>query len=92
MDALTGLLDAHAVRGVLGARIAAGEDWGWWSAPTPGAAFHAVTAGTAWVARAGAEPLQLLPGDVLLLPRGAEHVLGSDPVAVARTSPERFDA
>jgi AraC-like DNA-binding protein len=91
MDALTGLLELHAVRGVLGARIAAGEDWGWWSARTPGAAFHAVTEGTAWLARPGAEPIQLHAGDVLLLPGGAEHAIGSDPAAVARTSPQRSD-
>jgi AraC-like DNA-binding protein len=91
-DALAGLLRQNAVRGVLGARIAAGEDWGWWSAATPGAAFHAVTSGIAWLARPGAAPLRLLPGDVVLLPGGAEHALGSDPDAVARTSPARFDA
>jgi AraC-like DNA-binding protein len=90
-DALTGLLDLAAVRGVLGARIAAGADWGWWSAAAPGAAFHAVTEGRAWLARPGAEPIELAPGDVLLLPGGAEHALGSDPEAVARTGPERFD-
>ncbi|WP_445149883.1 AraC family transcriptional regulator [Baekduia sp. Peel2402] len=90
-DALTGLLDLAAVRGVLGARIAAGSDWGWWSAATPGAAFHAVTEGTAWLARPGEAPIELAPGDVLLLPGGAEHALGSDPAAVARTSPQRFD-
>lgn len=91
MDALTGLLDAQAVRGVLGARIAAGDDWGWWSAEPPGAAFHAVTSGTAWVAPAGSDPLQLLPGDILLLPGGGAHALASDPDAIARTSPERSD-
>jgi AraC-like DNA-binding protein len=91
-DALTGLLEIHGVRGVLGAKIAAGADWGWWSQRTPGAAFHAVTEGTAWLARPGAEPVELRAGDVLLLPGGAEHAVGSDPAAVARTTPERFDA
>lgn len=91
MDALAGLLDLHAVRGVLGARIAGGEDWGWWSARTPGAAFHAVTAGTAWLARPGEAPRQLLPGDVLLLPGGSEHAIAGDPEALVRTGPERSD-
>lgn len=91
-DALTGLLELHAVRGVLGARIAAGADWGWWSERTPGAAFHAVTEGTAWLTRPGAEPIELRAGDVLLLPGGAEHAVGSDPAAVARTTPEHFDS
>src|SRR5690606_8968955 len=91
MDALTGLIDAHTVRGVLGARIAAGDDWGWWSAETSGAAFHAVTSGAVWIAPEGSDPLRLLAGDVLLLPGGRAHALASDPDALARTSPERSD-
>ncbi|WP_263172445.1 AraC family transcriptional regulator [Streptomyces sp. SCSIO ZS0520] len=91
MDALTGLIDAQVVRGVLGARIAAADDWGWWSAQGPGAAFHAVTSGAVWVAPEGCEPLQLRAGDVLLLPSGRAHALASDPEALARTSPERSD-
>ena len=91
MDALSGLIDTQGVRGVLGARIAAGEDWGWWSAETPGAAFHAVTAGTVWIAPEGGDPVQLLPGDLLLLPSGGAHALASDPETLARTSPQRSD-
>ena len=74
---------------MLGARIEAGDDWAWWSEPSAGAAFHAVTSGTAWLAVDGGEPLQLLPGDVLLLPRGTAHTLASDPTAIA---PKRRDA
>ncbi|ARF75388.1 AraC family transcriptional regulator [Kitasatospora albolonga] len=91
MDALTGLIDAQVVRGVLGARIAAGDDWGWWSSERQGAAFHAVTSGTVWVALEGSEPLQLRAGDVLLLPGGRAHALAGDPEALARTSPEHSD-
>jgi AraC-like DNA-binding protein len=94
MDPLTGLLEHSAVRGVLGARIEAGADWGWWNAAPArgGAAFHAVTSGTAWLRLPGeAAPRELLPGDVVLLPGGAAHAVGSDPDAVARTSPARFD-
>lgn len=90
-DALTSLLDAQSVRGVLGSRITAGDDWGWWSATSPGAAFHAVTSGTAWVAPEGSAPLQMLPGDVVLLAGGGAHALASDVDAIARTSVERFD-
>ncbi|MFB8140880.1 AraC family transcriptional regulator [Streptomyces parvus] len=91
MDALTGLIDAQLVRGVLGARIAAGDDWGWWSAEQPGAAFHAVTSGTVWIAPEGSESLQLRAGDVLLLPSGRAHALASDPEALARTMPGHSD-
>ena len=91
MDALADALSVSGVRGVLGARIEAGDDWGWWASPSPGAAIHAVTAGTAWVGIPGDAPRQLLPGDVLLLPRGADHALGSDPGALARTTADRHD-
>jgi len=91
MDVLADVLAVSGVRGTLGARIDAGSDWGWWAAPTPGAAFHAVTSGTAWLARPGQPPQQLMPGDVLLLPGGAEHVLGSDPAAIARTGEHASD-
>ena len=91
MDALAGLIDTQAVRGVLGARIAAGDGWGWWSAESAGAAFHAVTSGTVWIAPEGSEPVQLRAGDVLLLPGGRAHALASDPDALARTAPERSD-
>ncbi|QEW02749.1 AraC family transcriptional regulator [Microbacterium lushaniae] len=91
MDALSELIDTQGVRGVLGALITAGDDWGWWSTETPGAAFHAVTSGTVWIAPEGGDPVQLLPGDLLLLPSGGAHALASDPHALSRTSPKRSD-
>ncbi|WP_242424075.1 cupin domain-containing protein, partial [Frankia sp. EI5c] len=50
MDVLADVLAVSGVRGTLGARIEAGEKWGWWAEPSRSAAFHAVTAGTAWLA------------------------------------------
>lgn len=91
MDVLAEVLAVSGVRGTLGARIDAGDDWGWWNGPSSGAAFHAVTSGTAWLSRPGEPPVQLLPGDVVLLPGGAEHVLASDPEALARTTERVFD-
>lgn len=92
MDVLSDLLAAASVRGVVGARIEAGADWGWWSDQSRGAAFHAVTSGTMWLHVEGDEPRELLAGDVVLLPRGTPHVLGSDLAALRRTGPDRFDA
>jgi AraC-like DNA-binding protein len=86
MDLLADVLAVSGVRSTLGARIEAGADWGWWAPAVPRAAFHAVTAGTAWLAEAGHAPRQLMPGDVVLLPRGSAHVLASDPDAIARTT------
>lgn len=92
MDLLAEVLALSDVRGAVGARIEAGEDWGWWwTSATPRASLHAVTAGTVWVGLPDGTPLQLMPGDVVLLPAGAEHALGSDPAAVARTGPHMFD-
>jgi AraC-like DNA-binding protein len=72
------VLAVSGVRGTVAARVQAGEAWGWQTARVPGAAFHAVTAGTAWLRVAGRPAVQLMPGDVVLLPTGIEHVLASD--------------
>jgi AraC-like DNA-binding protein len=91
MDVLADVLAVSGVRGTIGNRVDAGEDWGSWFAGAPDAAFHAVTAGTVWIALPGQDPLQLMPGDVLLLPRGTAHAVASDPAALARTQEQRFD-
>ncbi|MDA0160961.1 AraC family transcriptional regulator [Solirubrobacter ginsenosidimutans] len=88
MDVLADVLSLAGVRGTLGARIEAGERWGWWAAGIPGAAFHAVTSGTAWLAPRGQAPRELMPGDIVLLPRGTDHALASDAATVARTGPD----
>lgn len=75
MDALGEVLAVSGVRGVLGARIEAGQEWGVRWGHTATAAFYAVTAGTAWLTLPDREPLQLLPGDVVLLPSGCAHSL-----------------
>lgn len=87
MDLLGEALALSGVHGAVAARIEAGSDWGWWwTSATPRAALHAVTAGTAWLGLAGQPPVQLMPGDVVLLPDGAEHVLASDAAALTRIS------
>lgn len=92
MDLLSEALAVSGVRGAVGARIEAGTNWGWWwASATPRAALHAVTSGTAWFGLAGEPPIQLMPGDVVLLPGGTEHAIGSDAREVARTGPGRYD-
>ena len=91
MDVLADVLTVSGVQGTVGATIEAGADWGWWAADSSAAAFHAVTSGTAWLTMGDRPPLQLLPGDLLLLPRGGAHVLASDPEAARRTGPDVFD-
>ncbi|MGY0024800.1 AraC family transcriptional regulator [Streptomyces sp. cg35] len=61
--------------------------------PYEGAGFHVALAGGCWLLPDGGAPLTLRPGDAVLLPHGAGHVLAdapADPAAVARALP--FDA
>lgn len=84
MDLLAHVLAMSDVHGTAGARIEAGDAWGVWWRDVPGAAFHAVTAGVVWLGLPDHPPHKVLPGDVVLLPRGTDHYLASDPDAVAR--------
>ncbi|GAA2207619.1 AraC family transcriptional regulator [Nonomuraea monospora] len=79
MDPLTDVLALAQVRGTVAATVHAGDDWGLALDDVPGAAFHAITAGAAWLGAGDAEPRRLLPGDVVLLPTGSRHFLASDP-------------
>jgi AraC-like DNA-binding protein len=40
--------------------------------------FHVLAEGTCWVKVKGESPLQMVAGDVLVVPRGDEHFMGSD--------------
>jgi AraC-like DNA-binding protein len=84
MDLLADVLRVGGVRGTLAARIEAAQDWGISWTEIPGAAFYAVTTGTAWLGLPGREPVQLMAGDVVLLPTGVGHTLASDPDHPAR--------
>jgi len=84
MDLLSNVLAVSGVRGTVAARIEAGESWGVLRPGVPRAAFHAVTAGVAWLGLPGQPSRKLMPGDVVLLPTGTEHSLAGDPDAVAR--------
>jgi AraC-like DNA-binding protein len=81
VDPLSDVLDLGRVNGALVANIRASAPWGLDLPQRP--AFHAITSGTAWARVAGGEPLQLMPGDVLLLPAGAPHQLLSEPNAAS---------
>jgi AraC-like DNA-binding protein len=79
MDPLADVLDLSRVRGALMANVRAHAPWGIELPQNTGASFHAVTSGTAWLRVDGQDPVQLMPGDLLLLPSGAAHRLSSDP-------------
>lgn len=92
MDLLSEVLAISGVRGVVGRRLQAGQEWRYWfGSQAPGAALHAVTSGTAWFGMPGQPPLELMPGDVVLLPGGAEHVLGSSAEGISGAGPRSSD-
>ena len=79
MDPLSDVLDLSRVRGALMVSVRARAPWGLDLPQWPGASFHAITSGTAWLRVGDGAPLQLMPGDVFLLPAGAGHRLSSEP-------------
>ena len=81
VDALAAVLAAAGVRGTIAATLNAADPWGFDLDDIPGAAFHAITEGAAWLCLPGQPDTRLLPGDVVLLPAGTAHVLASDPGA-----------
>jgi AraC-like DNA-binding protein len=81
VDALTTVLAVAGVRGTVAATLNAAEPWGLALDAVPGAAFHAVTDGLAWLGISGRPGIRLMPGDVVLLPAGTAHVLASAPGA-----------
>jgi AraC-like DNA-binding protein len=81
VDPLADVLDLSRVQGAVMATVQAKAPWGLDLAQSDGASFHAITSGTAWLALEGQEPVQLMPGDLVLLPSGLPHQVASDPVA-----------
>jgi AraC-like DNA-binding protein len=79
VDPLAEVLDVSRVRGAVLANVCANDPWGMRLSSTPGAAFHAITAGMCWLRFDDSPPLQLMPGDVVLLPTGSAHDMISTP-------------
>jgi AraC-like DNA-binding protein len=79
VDPLADVLDLSRVRGALLANVRAHAPWGLDLPRSPGASFHAVTSGVVWLHFADDDQLQLMPGDVVLLPAGAPHRICSEP-------------
>jgi AraC-like DNA-binding protein len=79
VDPLADVLDLSRVRGALLANVRASAPWGLELPQSDGASFHAMVAGSGWLRVGDGEPLQLMPGDVVLLPTGLPHRLSSEP-------------
>jgi AraC-like DNA-binding protein len=94
MDLFSDVLEVSGVRGTIGARIEAG---GSWSVPVVGctaAVLHVVIAGTAWLGLEDRSSpwLELAAGDVVLMPGGPSHVLGSAPGSGAAVAALAFES
>ena len=81
---LSDVLALGSVRGAVAASVLAGQPWGLRLGAVPGAAFHAITDGTAWLTCDGQPACQLMPGDAVLLPHGSSHTLASARDALLR--------
>jgi AraC-like DNA-binding protein len=86
MDVLADVLTAMRVGVPVAAHTEAHAPWGLRLDHVTGAAFHVVLQGSCWLTPlpsdpAGFPPVQLGPGDVVLLGRGARHAIGSAPDA-----------
>ena len=79
MDVLGDILSVCGVTGTVAATVDAGGGWGLSLERVPGAAFHAIATGTAWLRMPSGPAVQLMPADVVLLPGGAPHLLSGDP-------------
>jgi AraC family transcriptional activator of mtrCDE len=83
MDVLTDWVRITGTSGVLLARNRYVEPWGFRMDARKAVSFHIVLEGSCWLRREGEKPLQLLQGDLVLLPHGSEHALVHTPDGVA---------
>jgi AraC-like DNA-binding protein len=73
------LFVALARRSSRARRIELRSPWAFCVSETIRTAFHVVLEGACWLCPAGSPPLRLEPGDLVLLPHGARHMLVDDP-------------
>jgi AraC-like DNA-binding protein len=88
MDALSHVLAANRVTGMLVMQLRACGSWGLASDGIDDCAFLVVAEGSCWLRLAGHPPVQLVRGDVLMLPGGAPAAITSSRNGRARPSRE----
>lgn len=85
MDVLADVLASTGFKGVLLAQLrSSGSGWGCAVDQLDTAGFHLIAEGACWLQTADAAPIQLVSGDVVLLPRGTTHQLTGAPHQDAR--------
>ena len=88
VDALSHVLAANRVTGMVAMQLRARGTWGLAGDGIHDAAFLVVAQGSCWLRVAGHPPVQLVRGDVLMLPGGPAHALTSSRNGRARPARE----
>jgi AraC-like DNA-binding protein len=78
MDVLSDIVASMRVGMPHSARVDLPAPWGLKFPASPGAGFHVILRGAAWLLAPGMEPVPLALGDVLFLPHGGKHVIASN--------------
>ena len=78
-DVLTDWLREIDTNAVVLCRSSMPAPWGMRISAREGVMFHIVTEGSCWLRQQGAGPLELLKGDLVLLPQGLDHEVVATP-------------
>ena len=79
VDLLSDAIAAVRVGRPTSNRLRAGDEWCYRFAPYEGAGFHVLLRGSGWLIPPDGPPVQLGPGDAVLVPHGSAHTLSSRP-------------
>ncbi len=88
-DPLSEVLEDIRVAGVSYVRCELRHPWGLFFPKQAEARFHFLSAGPCWLHTDDRGWIELRAGEVLLLPRGAEHILASEPGCVCKPMDEQ---
>ncbi|MFF3843378.1 AraC family transcriptional regulator [Streptomyces sp. NPDC001930] len=84
MDVVSDAISAVRVGRPSFQRVRVAGSWCTRLAPYDGAGFHVVLEGNCWLLPDGGDPVELGPGDAVLLPYGTGHVIADGPADAAR--------
>ncbi|MDX2560313.1 AraC family transcriptional regulator [Streptomyces sp. TX20-6-3] len=84
MDVVSDAISAVRIGRPSSQRVRIAGSWCTRLAPYDGAGFHVVLEGHCWLLPDGGEPVELGPGDAVLLPHGTGHVIADRPADAAR--------
>lgn len=83
MDVVSDAISAVRIGRPSSQRVRVTGSWCTRLAPYDGAGFHVVLEGRCWLLPDGGDPVELGPGDAVLLPHGTGHVIADGPADAA---------